>query len=93
MLMLYTAIYMPFRIAFIDDETDALIIIDWIIDCFFFMDIIINFFSAYEEADGHMQQNLKIIAMTYIRSWFAFDFIACFPFQLLDDSKSGLDNI
>jgi hypothetical protein len=32
-----------------------LFILDWVVDCLFFMDILINFFSAYEEEDGFMQ--------------------------------------
>jgi hypothetical protein len=39
---------MPFRIAFMDEETTALIVLDWTVDFLFFVDIIINFFSAYE---------------------------------------------
>jgi hypothetical protein len=53
-LLLYTAIYMPFRIAFIDDESIAQIIVDWTVDGLFFFDIIITFFSTYEESDGHV---------------------------------------
>ena len=54
-LLLYTAIYMPYRIAFIDDESSGQIAIDWCVDALFFLDIIINFFSAYEESDGYVQ--------------------------------------
>jgi len=40
------------------------------------IDIIITFFSAYEEQDGFVQQNLRVIAISYIKSWFFADFIA-----------------
>lgn len=53
-LLLYTAIYMPFRIAFVDEETQTLLIIDWVVDTLFFVDIVVNFFSSYEEEDGFM---------------------------------------
>ena len=90
MLLLYTAIYMPYRIAFIDNESNTLFIIDWVVDSLFFFDIIINFLSAYEEEDGFMQQNLKIIGTTYVRSWFVPDFVASFPFQLFEQSANEL---
>ena len=45
---------MPFRIAFIDDESVGQVIIDWSVDSLFFIDIIITFFSTYEEADGYV---------------------------------------
>jgi hypothetical protein len=67
---------MPYRIAFIDDETDVQTYIDWSVDSLFFIDIIVTFFSAYEEADGSVQTNQRIIAFAYIKSWFFLDFLA-----------------
>ena len=46
---------MPFRIAFIDYETLALSTLDWIVDFLFFVDILVNFFSAYENDQGYME--------------------------------------
>ena len=37
-----------------------------------------------------MQQNLKIIATTYLRSWFVPDFVASFPFQLFEQSANEI---
>lgn len=54
-LLLYTAIYMPFKIAFIDDENTVQQVLDWCVDVLFFVDIIITFFSTYEEVDGYVQ--------------------------------------
>lgn len=84
-LLLYTALYMPFRIAFVDEETSAQTAVDWTVDSLFFIDIIVTFFSAYEEQDGYLQSNWKKIAYKYIKSWFFLDFIACFPFQVFDN--------
>jgi hypothetical protein len=53
-LLLYTAIYMPFKIAFIDDENEVEQALDWTVDSLFFVDIVITFFSTYEEADGYV---------------------------------------
>jgi hypothetical protein len=53
-LLLYTALFMPYRIAFIDDETVLQQVVDWSVDGLFFFDIIVTFFSAYEEADGYI---------------------------------------
>jgi hypothetical protein len=45
---------MPFKIAFIDDDgiSSPGAIFDYFIDAFFMLDILITFFSAYEESDG-----------------------------------------
>lgn len=90
-LLLYTAIYMPYRISFIDDDNTFQMVLDWSIDSLFFIDIIITFFSAYEEADGYIESNWKKIAITYVRSWFFLDLLACFPFQVLDTKGNDSD--
>ena len=52
---MYTATYMPFKTVFIDDSSTLSTVIDWIIDVLFYIDIFVNFISAYEEDDGTLQ--------------------------------------
>ena len=47
-LLIYTATFTPYRTAFIEDGGTALLIIDYIVDFLFLIDIIMNFISAYE---------------------------------------------
>lgn len=47
-LLIYTATFTPYRTAFIEEGGMALLIIDYIVDALFFIDIIMNFVSAYE---------------------------------------------
>ena len=49
-LLLYTAIFVPVKVAFIDDESNAIYYMELFVDIAFGMDIIINFFSAYDDA-------------------------------------------
>jgi len=91
LLLVYTATYMPFKIAFIDAETEAMRIFDYIIDVLFAIDIFVNFISAYEGQDGKLKHQPKTIAETYLKTWFFLDIIACLPLQLLEgmfDEKS-----
>ena len=85
LLMLYTAIVMPFRIAFMDqvfwDEWTAM---DLSIDWFFFLDMLINFFSITQNDEGKMETDHRTIAKTYLKSWFALDLVSCFPMTLVD---------
>ena len=53
------------------------------IDGLFFCDIIVNFMSAFDHADGSVETNLKVIALNYIKSWFFLDIIATFPTDAL----------
>lgn len=80
-LLIYTATYMPYKICFIDEPTSTSEIIDSVVDWLFAIDIIVNFISAVELADGNIAIQPKPIANMYIRSWFLFDLVAVFPFQ------------
>ena len=63
--------------------------LDIVIDILFWFDIIINFISAYEKYEGVYEYRLKKIGKNYITGYFALDFIATFPFQVVIDSADG----
>ena len=46
---------------------------------FFLFDVIVNFFTAYEDNDLVIHDSLKDIAINYIKTWFVFDFISALP--------------
>jgi len=48
-LLIYTGSYVPYKIAFIDEDSKGVEIFEYIVDILFFMDIIINFFSATDD--------------------------------------------
>ncbi len=75
-MLLYTASYMPFRIAFIDEKSVNLIILETFIDVMFIVDIIIQFFSAYEDQKVGMETRHSRIAMKYLYTWFLFDVLS-----------------
>lgn len=54
--LLYTLIYLPVRIAFVDTLFDPS---DITLDCLFFIDVVISFFSAYR--DGILYVIFRII--------------------------------
>lgn len=62
-LLLYTASYVPFRISFIDDNPLYMIILDTIMDMIFFTDLILGFFSAYEDKKLGIEVRIKHIAI------------------------------
>lgn len=53
-LLVYTATYMPYKICFIDEPSQSSEIVDTVVDVLFAIDIIINFISAVELADGNI---------------------------------------
>jgi len=84
-ILLYTALIMPFRIAFYDVVFwDGWTVMDFVIDLLFFVDVFINFFSVKVKEDGSLETNHRTIALSYLKGWFLLDFSACMPFSLLD---------
>ena len=84
-LLIYTGIFVPYKLAFILEDVQSLVVLDMIVDILFFIDIIINFFSAIEAKGGKLIQDLKTIAKMYLTGWFWLDLIACIPFDMIGD--------
>jgi uncharacterized membrane protein len=80
-LLIYTATFLPIRTAFIEEDPPGLFEAEIIIDVLFFMDVFINFCSAYiDKNTGFIEARFKNIGKSYLSSWFIFDITACIPF-------------
>lgn len=85
LILIYTAVVMPVRLAFMEAVYfDTWTTIDFCIDILFFIDIFVNFFSAYYTKLGEKESRLRKIAWHYIKTWFFIDFVACIPFNLIE---------
>lgn len=83
-LLGYVATYVPFNICFSSTEKKEEMsfgeLLDIFVDSLFFLDIIINFISAYDDPKTNLPViNLKKIAVNYMTSWFFIDLLAVFP--------------
>lgn len=87
LLLLYTATYVPFKTAFIENSPTYVNNIEFAIDSLFFVDLAVNFISAYETNDKNVEFRLSRISFMYLRTWFLFDVFSCIPFQYLDFSS------
>ena len=95
-LLMYTATLVPYRTIFIDSEEKFtfLFYFDALVDLLYFVDLILNFCMAYEDADKKLETRLKKIAINYLRSWFFLDFLSCIPFQYIEvDDESSVGNL
>ena len=92
LILLYTALVMPFRIAFYEVVFwDVWTIVDFIIDGLFLIDVSVNFFSVQVNVDGSLETNHRVIVMGYLKGWFWLDFTASLPFSLVDLFQPGED--
>lgn len=94
LLLLYTAIVVPYRTCFIEVTPTNWLVADSVIDALFAFDIFVNFNSSYMDEDqGLLIANRKVIAKSYLKGWFLIDLVACIPFQyFLDANNSGSDS-
>ncbi len=79
-LLFYTGTYIPYKTAFVDYSPEYVNIIELSIDSLFFVDIVVNFLSAYEDSEKNIEFRLSRIAFNYIRQWFLIDLVSCIPF-------------
>ena len=85
-LLLYTALIMPYRLAFSDYDDLGWFTIERIIDGLFFMDVVFTCVTGVELEDGTILMRPFSIFCKYARTWLILDLIACIPFSLISDS-------
>jgi hypothetical protein len=96
-LSLYNSILVPLQFSFSDifDDKFYLSYIDYIIDVFFFMDIVVNFRTIYIDTKTDLPvTDGKKIAFNYLfKGRFLIDFVASLPteeiYQLFNKKDSG----
>lgn len=81
-LIALSVITVPFRIGFDALPEGGWVVVDWVTDCTFAVDIVLNFRMAY--ANGHvLVTSPDLMASHYLRGWFTTDFLSTVPFDRL----------
>jgi hypothetical protein len=78
-LLLYTAFFTPYKLAFIDEDSLLVGVLEMIVDLSFWLDIVVNFLTAVEDSRGTLIKDYRRIASMYVSGWFFLDFTACIP--------------
>ena len=81
-MLILTAIITPIRVCLVD-EKDAKnwFVVELIFDIYFWIDIVINFISAYIDNNNKRITKWSEIIKNYLTGWFIIDFVAVFRFQ------------
>ncbi len=82
LLTLLASIEIPIYVVFRPEVKGIFAVFDWLYLIFFAIDIILNFFTTWYE-NGKLVSSRKKIRQRYLKTWFAADFIAAFPFEVL----------
>lgn len=87
LLLIYVATFQIWTMAFLPDTVDWIsaikYFVDLCIDILFFVDIAINFITAYERGatDLTIETRFKFIAINYFAGFFLIDFVSALPLQ------------
>jgi len=83
-LLLFVSMIVPFRLAFTDSEDLGWLIYYTVTDCFFFIDIILTFFTSITDSQKVYEiVDKRVIARSYLTGWFWVDVISILPLDLI----------
>ena len=82
--IMYIVWLLPYRIAFATGHSVEFAVLDFLLDLFFMSDILLNFFTAYHDAETLlMVTNHKMIAKHYAKTWLLPDVLSSIPYDWL----------
>ncbi|KAL2652185.1 hypothetical protein R1flu_020313 [Riccia fluitans] len=83
-LVIYSAWVAPFEFGFLQSPEPPLLIIDYTVDFFFGLDILVTFFVAYlDKTTFLLVDDRKKIALRYLSTWLVLDVASTVPFTLV----------
>merc|ERR1711865_305806 len=83
--VIYNAIYVPYSVAFVETELVRVVVINYIIDALFLVDICFSFCTTYkdETSNGIVYHPTLVFKNYFFSLRFVVDLAATFPFELL----------
>lgn len=96
LVLILTCAVTPIRLAFYQRDDLEWLVVNYIIDFLFFIDIIVIFNSAYYDDNFAIVEDRKTIAVEYAKGWLVIDVLSIFPFaeiaELFNNNGSGGDS-
>jgi len=89
-VLVYLAIVVPLRIGFNLEVHGPAYVIECLVELYFYLDIVINFVTSYEDENLNVIRDHKLLAQKYLRGWFLVDLISVLPVDLTIRITSGL---
>lgn len=87
LFIIYQTLEVPYKICFDIsdiDESNSLFYFEIVQDFYFAIDLLVNFNTGFYDSKTKKQvMDRKLIAINYLKSWFAFDLITSFPFSFI----------
>ena len=89
LLVVASALYTPWRLAFLESVGPGWLGLELVLDAFFLGDVVMNFFSATFDELELLVWDPRKVACGYVRSWFALDLLAALPLTLAAERLAG----
>jgi Ion transport protein len=81
---------LPVKLSFFSDTTNITWnAIDLFVDCVFYVDMVLTFFTPYWESEK-LILSLRSIAWNYFKFWFWIDLVSVFPFEQIIDGGDAV---
>ena len=87
--LLYVAVKVPYRIGFHVAAGGGWVAFEIFVDVLFWLDIVINFRTAYYSAEGILVTSGRLVARHYLRTWFAVDAVSVLPLAAIVAAATG----
>ncbi len=78
-MCLVSSLVTPYRVSFFNDIDVTWMVVEAVIDVFFFLDIIFSFVTAYHNQIEELIDNRRAITCNYLKCWFFIDFVSVLP--------------
>lgn len=83
MVLIFSCLTIPYRIAFVKEDTLLWEVVNIVVDLCFLIDIIVIFNTAYFDDDYKIIDCRKTICVEYIKGWFFIDVISILPIEMI----------
>jgi len=81
-LLVYTALFTPFEVAFLETDLNILFFWNRFVDAAFTFDLFMNFFAITSNKEtGEPVADLRSIGFLYLTGWFPVDLVSVLPFD------------
>mmetsp|Transcript_16868 Transcript_16868/g.55188 ORF Transcript_16868/g.55188 Transcript_16868/m.55188 type:complete len:904 (+) Transcript_16868:89-2800(+) len=93
LILLYLSLFTPYRVAYSEPAYGVEFWFEFLIDIYFYIDLVLNFFTAYYDDHGRLVPQRPRIIMHYLSRWFWLDALAAIPFDYMTSGAGNLSNV
>ena len=89
--LIYLSFVVPYRVGLKVPAKGGYFVFEFLIDMYFWVDILLNFFTGFyqEDGTGYLVMDIVEVRNNYLKGWFALDIVACLPIGMITDIMEG----